>query len=150
MKMSPYGTWALMELDYAIYDGLEMLLKVTKNAKNVYVNILWCKWWWWMSLSLCPLSSVFFYFYISPHFSPPNGLERSQNGPWRFDHCALNVMVLKGVKTVHGGLTTVLWMWCSWKKLIWRHYPPCMSQMVLKAANSVHIHNGLEMSQFWC
>ena len=42
-----------------------------------------------------------------------------------------NVMVLKGVKTVHGG-----------------YYPLCMSQMVLKAANSVHIHNGLEMSQF--
>ena len=44
MKMSPYGTWALMELNYAIYDGLEMILKVTKNAKKkVYVNILWCK-----------------------------------------------------------------------------------------------------------
>ena len=36
--MSPYGTWALMELNYAIYDGLEMILKVTKNAKNVYVR----------------------------------------------------------------------------------------------------------------
>ena len=32
MKMSPYGTWALMELNYAIYDGLEMILKVTKNC----------------------------------------------------------------------------------------------------------------------
>ena len=32
-----------MELDHAIYDGLEMILKVTKNAKNIYVNILWCK-----------------------------------------------------------------------------------------------------------
>ena len=32
--MSPYGTWALMELDYAIYDGLEMILKVTKNARK--------------------------------------------------------------------------------------------------------------------
>ena len=30
--MSPYGTWALVELDDAIYDGLEMMLKVTKNA----------------------------------------------------------------------------------------------------------------------
>ena len=30
-----------MELNYAIYDGLEMILKVTKNAKKVYVNILW-------------------------------------------------------------------------------------------------------------
>ena len=28
MKMSPCGTWALMELNYAIYDGLEMILKV--------------------------------------------------------------------------------------------------------------------------
>ena len=34
MKMSPYGTWALMELDYAIYDGLEMTLKVTKNTRQ--------------------------------------------------------------------------------------------------------------------
>ena len=25
-----------MELDYAIYDGLEMILKVTKMLKNVY------------------------------------------------------------------------------------------------------------------
>ena len=41
------------------------------------------------------------------------------------------MMVLKEVKMVHGG-----------------YYPPCMSQMVLKAANSVCIHNGLEMSQF--
>ena len=41
--MSPYGTWALMELDYAIYDGLEIILKVTKNAKkNIYVNTLQC------------------------------------------------------------------------------------------------------------
>ena len=32
--MSPYGTWALMELDYVIYDGLEMILKVTKNARK--------------------------------------------------------------------------------------------------------------------
>ena len=43
MKMSPYGTWTLMELNYAIYDGLEMILKVTKNAKKVYVDTLWCK-----------------------------------------------------------------------------------------------------------
>ena len=32
--MSPYGAWALMELNYIIYDGLEMILKVTKNAKK--------------------------------------------------------------------------------------------------------------------
>ena len=83
-KMSPYGTWALMELDYAIYDGLEMILKVNKNARNIYVSTLWCKWWWWMSLLFCPLSSIFFYFDVSPHFCPQNGLERSQNVPWRF------------------------------------------------------------------
>ena len=41
--MSPYGTWALMELNYAIYDGLEMILKVTKIARNVYVNTLQCE-----------------------------------------------------------------------------------------------------------
>ena len=103
-----------------------------------------------MSLLLCPLLSVFFYFDVSPHFSPPNGLEMSQNGPWRFNHCDSNVMVLKSqndswrfkhcdsnvmvlkeVKTVHGG-----------------YYPLCMSQVVLEAGNSVCIHNGLEMSQF--
>ena len=33
MKMHPYGTWALMELDYAIYDGHEMIFKVTKMLK---------------------------------------------------------------------------------------------------------------------
>ena len=74
-----------------------------------------------MSLSLCPLSSVFLYFDVSPHLSPLNGLERSE--------------------TVHGGLSTVVW-W-SWKKSKWSmevYYPPCMSQMVLKAANSVCIH----------
>ena len=32
-----------MELDDAIYDGLEMILKVNKNAKNIPINILWCK-----------------------------------------------------------------------------------------------------------
>ena len=33
-----------MELDYAIYEGLEIILKVTKNAKKKsYVDILWCK-----------------------------------------------------------------------------------------------------------
>ena len=32
--MSPYQTWALMELDYAIYDGLEMILKVTKMLET--------------------------------------------------------------------------------------------------------------------
>ena len=77
-----------------------------------------------MSLSLCPLSSVFFYFDISPHFSPPNGLERSQNSPWRFNHCAVNVMVLKEINSK--ALST-------------------MYVSVLKAANSVCIHNGLEM-----
>ena len=39
---------------------------------------------------------------------------------------------------VHGGLCTVS---------MEVYYPPCMSQMVLKAANSVCTHNGLEMSQ---
>ena len=68
---------------------------------------------------------------LLPHFSPPNGLERSQNSPGRFNHCGLNVKVLKEVKMVHGG-----------------YYPLCTSQMVLKAANSVCIHNGLGMSQF--
>ena len=37
------GPRALMELNDAIFDGLEMILKVTKNANNVQINILWCK-----------------------------------------------------------------------------------------------------------
>ena len=37
------GPKVLMELNNAIYNGLEMRLKVTKNAKNVQINILWCK-----------------------------------------------------------------------------------------------------------
>ena len=129
-----------MELDYAIYDGLEMILKVTKNAKNIYVDILQCKWWWWMSLLLCPLSSVFFYFDVSPHFSPSNGLERSKNGPWRFNHCGSNVMVLKEVKMVHGGLIHCVCLRWSWKQPILFVYTMvlkwvnslCQSQMVLK------------------
>ena len=52
-----------------------------------------------MSLSLCPLLSVFFYFEVSPHFSHPNGLERNQNGPWRFNHYDSSVMVLKEVNS---------------------------------------------------
>ena len=51
---------------------------------------------------------------------------------------------------VHGGLSTVCMMVLKEvKNGPWRSmYPPCMSQMVLKAANSVLINNGLEMSQF--
>ena len=56
-------------------------------------------------------------------------------------------MVLKGVKTVHGGLTTVCMMVLKEVEMV-HGGPLCMSQMVLKAANSVRIHNGLEMSQF--
>ena len=37
------GPKALMELNDAIYNGLEMILKVTKSAKNVHINILWWK-----------------------------------------------------------------------------------------------------------
>ena len=37
------GPKALMELNDTIYDGLEMMLKVTKDAKNVQINILQCK-----------------------------------------------------------------------------------------------------------
>ena len=57
-------------------------------------------------MSHCVLSSVFFYFGVSPHFSPPNGFERSQHSPWRFNHCGSNVMVLKEVNSVriHNGL----------------------------------------------
>ena len=56
-------------------------------------------------------------------------------------------MVLKGIKTVHGGLSTVCMMVLKEVKMV-HGGPPCMSQMVLKAANSVCIHNHLEMSQF--
>ena len=37
------GPKALMELNDAIYNGLEMKLKVTRNAINVQINILQCK-----------------------------------------------------------------------------------------------------------
>ena len=37
------GPKALMELNDAIYDGLQLKLKVTRNAKDVQINILWCK-----------------------------------------------------------------------------------------------------------
>ena len=91
-----------------IYDGLEIILKVTKNAKNVYMNTLWWKWWWWMSLLLCPLSSVFFYFDVSPHLSPLNGLERSEMRPWKFKHWCM--MVMKEVKMLHGGLLSTVYV----------------------------------------
>ena len=88
-----------------------------------------------MSLLLYPLSSVFFYFDVSLHFSPPNGLERSQNGPWRFNIYDSHVMVLKEVKMVHGGLTTG------------------SNVMVLKEVNletlfTMYVSDGLESSQF--
>ena len=58
-------------------------------------------------------------------------------------------MVLKGVKMVHGGLSTVCVKVLKEVKMVHGgYYPLCMSQMVLKADNSVCIHNGLEMSQF--
>ena len=34
------GLGLLWSFNYAIYDVLEMILKVTKNSKNVYVNTL--------------------------------------------------------------------------------------------------------------
>ena len=61
-----------------------------------------------MSLSLCPLSSVFFYFDVSPHLSPLNGLERS-----KMVHGGLStvcMMVLKEVKMVHGGLLSTVYV----------------------------------------
>ena len=61
-----------------------------------------------MSLLLWPLSSVFFYFDISPHFSPLNGLERSKTV-----HGGLGtvcMMVLKEVKMVHGGLLSTVYV----------------------------------------
>ena len=37
------GTRALMELKYAIYDGLEIKLKVTKMLLMSKINILQCR-----------------------------------------------------------------------------------------------------------
>ena len=118
--MSPYGTWALMELDYAIYDGLEMILKVTKNTKNVYVNTLWCKWWWWVSLLLCPLSSVFFYFDISPHLSPLKWSWKESKWSMEVWSLCMSQMVLKAANSV------VYTMVLKWVNSL------CQSQMVLK------------------
>ena len=51
---------ALRELKYAIYDGLEMKLKVTKMIVcDIYIpSMVW--WWWWMicPVILCPVSSL--------------------------------------------------------------------------------------------
>ena len=118
------GLGLLWSFNYAIYDGLEMILKVTKTAKNVYVNTLheddddgW--------VCHCPLSSVFFYFDVSPHLSPLNGLERS-----KMVHGGLStvcMMVLKEVKMVHGGLLSTVYVsdglessqFCSYTQWSW-------------------------------
>ena len=42
-KVTLMGPMALMELNYVIYDGLEMKLKVTKMLHRVQINVLWCK-----------------------------------------------------------------------------------------------------------
>ena len=106
------GLGLLWSFNYAIYDGLEMILKVTKNAKNVY----------------CEHSMV--------------------------------KMMMMDESVIVSSVICLLFIWrkstffsskWSWKEVKWSmevYYPPCMSQMVLKAANSVCIHNGLEMSQF--
>ena len=54
------------------------------------------------------MSSVFFYFDISPHLSPLNGLERS-----KMVHGGLStvcMMVLKEIKMVHGGLLSTVYV----------------------------------------
>ena len=129
------GPKALMELNDAIYESLwdlrllwslmmpfmmilKVMLKVTKNAKNVQINILWCKWWWWMSLSLCSLSCVFFISHMDGpeinssvtfllFFSSSKWSWKKSNGPWRFNH----------YMTVHG-THYMIQMWWSWKKSI--------------------------------
>ena len=80
------GPMALMELNYAIYDGLEMKCSMVQMMIDEAVLV---------SSVLCPVSSLFLMdgpeidpsvtFYCP--FPPPNGLERSQ--------------------MVHGGLTTI-------------------------------------------
>ena len=52
---------ALKELKYAIYDGLEMRLKVTRMSIWNKVFPLWCIWWCKMNCPcvMCPVSSWF-------------------------------------------------------------------------------------------
>ena len=81
-----------------------------------------------MGLSLSPLSSVFFCFDVSPQFSPLNGLERS-----KMIHgglCTVCMMVLKEVKTVHGGLLSTVYV----------------SDGLESSQICLYTHNGLEMS----
>ena len=54
-------TWLLRSLECAIYDGLEMKLKVTKlSIWDEYVPSM-VQWWWWMICPsiLCPVLSLF-------------------------------------------------------------------------------------------
>ena len=60
------------------------------------------------NLSLCPLSSVFFYVDVSPHFPPLNGLERSKMVHGGL--CTVCMMVLKEVRMVHGGLLSTVYV----------------------------------------
>ena len=83
-----------------------------------------------MSLSLCPLSSVFFYFDVSPHLSPLNCLEKSKTVHGGL--CTVCMMVLKEVKTVHGGLLSTVYA----------------SDGLESSQFCLYTHDGLEMSQF--
>ena len=58
------GLGLLWSFNYAIYDGLETILKVTETVKNVYVNTMV------KMMMMMSLSSVFFYFGVSLHLSP--------------------------------------------------------------------------------
>ena len=100
-----------------------MILKVTKSAKTCLCEHSTMMMMMVMSLSLSPLSSVFFCFDVSPHFSPLNGFERS--------------------KMVHGGLCTVCMMVHG--GLLFTVY---VSDGLESSQFCSYTHDGLEMSQF--
>ena len=147
MKMCPYGTRAFMKLDYAIYDGLEIILKSLKMLKK----------------SLCRHSMV------QMMMMDESVIVSSVICLLLFwcVHTFFLQMVLKEVKTVNGGLTTI-WFECDgfersqFKDIIhcvclrwfWKQPILFIYTMVLKWVNfdakfTVLVSNGLERSHLW-
>ena len=129
-KMSPYGTWALVELDYAIYDGLEMILKVTKNAtKSLCRHSMVQMMMMGESVIVSSVVCLLLFWCKSTLFS----------SGWSW----------KKSKMVHGGLTTVIRMWWSWKQPILFVYTMVLKWVNFDAKFTVSVSNGLERSHLW-
>ena len=152
------GLKALMELNDAIYNGLEMKLKVTRNARYVQINILQCKWWWWMNLSLCFLSCV---------FSSSHGWSWNKSGCHFLLFHSSSKWSWKKSEMVHGGWTTK-WFKCdglersqfkdiihciclrwSWKQPILFVYTMVLKWVNFDANFTILVSNGLERNHLW-